>query len=109
MNDILAGANILIATGAAGVRLIVPKQWQASPELEIVIDANATPPLGIDGVERTDRGTERNGKICYGALGFGGFKLEIQRACITQLFESTDKVFDALEIYAVAKRMAGIE
>lgn len=108
MNEVLRGANIVLATGAAGVQLIAPKQWQTIPELEIVIDANATPPLGIGGIAMTDRGVERGGKICYGALGFGGFKLEIQRACIARLFESTDNVFDALEIYAIAKRMTGI-
>lgn len=108
MNEILDGANIIIATGAAGVQLIAPKQWQTLDSLEIVIDANATPPLGIDGIEMSDRGTERFGKICYGALGFGGFKLEIQRACVAKLFETTDNVFDALEIYEIAKAMKGI-
>jgi hypothetical protein len=109
MNAVLDGANILIATGAAGVQLIAPIQWQTISGLEIVIDANATPPLGIDGIEMTDRGTERSGKVCYGALGFGGFKLEIQRACIAKLFESTENVFDALEIYTIAKQMTGAE
>lgn len=109
IHEVLAGANIVIAAGAAGVQLISAKQWQAVPELEIIIDANATPPLGIEGIAMTDRGTQRDGKVCYGALGFGGFKLEIQRACIAKLFESTDRVFDALEIYAIAKEMTGIQ
>ena len=108
MNAVLDGANIVIATGAAGVQLIAAKQWQSNAELEILIDANATPPLGIDGIDMTDRGTERCGKICYGALGFGGFKLELQRACVAKLFESTENVFDALEIYDIAKHMKGI-
>ena len=42
------------------------------------------------------------------AAGFGGFKLEIQRACIAKLFETTENVFDALEIYQIAKEMKGI-
>ena len=105
MASAIAGADILLATGAAGVQLISQEQWQNAPGLDIVIDANATPPLGIEGIAMGDRNTERCGKICYGALGFGGFKLEIQRACITKLFESTQSVFDALEIYAIAKQM----
>jgi hypothetical protein len=109
IHKVLAGTNIVIASGAAGVQLISENQWLAIPELEIVIDANATPPLGIEGIAMTDRGTERDGVICYGALGFGGFKLEIQRTCVAKLFESTDNVFDALEIYAIAKKMRGIE
>ncbi len=103
----LDGANVLFATGAAGVQLLDEYQWQDLPDLEVIIDANATPPLGINGINMLDRGTERHGKICYGALGFGGLKLEIHRECISRLFEQNDRVFDALEIFALAKEMTG--
>ncbi len=33
-------------------------------------------------------------------------KLKLHRACVGQLFESTDKVLDAEEIYSLAKSMA---
>ena len=52
-----------------------------------------------------DRATERFGKICYGAIGFGAFKLEVHRACIAKLFESNNMTLDAPEIYALAKDM----
>ena len=52
-----------------------------------------------------DRATERHGKLCYGAIGFGAFKLEVHRACIARLFESKDLVLDAPEIFALAKEM----
>ena len=44
--------------------------------------------------------------ICFGALGIGGLKLKLHRACIGRLFESSDALFDAEEIYALAKEMA---
>ena len=53
-----------------------------------------------------DKGKERNGKQAFGALGIGGLKLKLHRACVGQLFEGTDKVLDAEEIYALAKTMA---
>lgn len=102
----LEGANILLATGAAGVELIHEAEWRDLPELKIVVDANATPPLGVQGVDMMDRAAERHGKICYGAIGFGAFKLEVHRACIAKLFESNDLVLDAPEIFALAKDMA---
>ena len=52
-----------------------------------------------------DRGTLRHGKRCYGALGFGGLKLELQRACIAQMFEANDRVFDAPEVLATAQTL----
>ncbi len=101
----LAGANIVIATGAAGTQLVSEAQWRDNSEIEILVDANATPPLGIEGVDMMDKGQERHGKRTYGAIGFGALKLEVHRACIAQLFQSNDQVFDAEEIYALAKNM----
>ena len=105
MKNALRGANIVLATGAAGVQLLHEEQWRELPDLELVLDANATPPLGIQGIEHSDRATARHGKLCYGAIGFGGFKLEVQRACIAKLFERNDAVLDAPEIFALAKAM----
>ena len=80
--------------------------WQDNPNIELIADANATPPLGIDGTDMMDRGKERNGKILWGAIGFGALKLAVHKACIAKLFESNDQVFDAEEVFALAKEMA---
>ncbi len=102
---IVADANIVLATGAAGVQLVPEALWRECPGLELLMDANATPPVGIEGIELADRGIDRHGKICYGALGFGGLKLEVHRHCIAQLFKSNDKVFDAPEVLALAREL----
>lgn len=101
----LDGAHIVLSTGAAGVQLLAEEQWASHPTLELVMDANATPPLGIAGIEMSDRGVERHGKICYGALGFGGLKLELHRACIARLFETNERLLDAPEVFALAREM----
>lgn len=105
LRKVLESAHVVLATGAAGVQLVHESAWRDLPDLEILLDANATPPLGIEGIELADRGTARHGKLCYGAIGFGGFKLEIHRACIAKLFEANDIVLDAPEIFALAKDM----
>ena len=99
-------AEVVLTTGAAGIELLPEALWSALPQLEVVMDANATPPLGAGGLELNDRGAERHGKRCYGALGFGGLKLEIQRACVARLFESNTYVLDAPEILAIAQELA---
>ena len=100
------GAHIVFACGAAGAQLLAAQNWQSSPTLEMLADANATPPLGIEGMDMMDRGKERNGKICWGAIGFGTLKLALHRACISKLFERNDLVLDAEEIFSLAKTMA---
>ena len=100
------GANIVLASGAAGAELIKEEHWKDNPTIEIMADANATPPLGIGGTDMMDKGTDRNGKIMWGAISFGTLKLAVHRACITKLFEKNDQIFDAEEIFALAKEMA---
>jgi methylenetetrahydrofolate/methylenetetrahydromethanopterin dehydrogenase (NADP+) len=102
----IADANIVLATGAAGVELLAEEHWRNNPHLELIADANATPPLGIGGTDMMDKGQDRHGKIIWGAIGFGTLKLALHRACIAKLFESNDQVFDAENIFALAKEMA---
>jgi len=103
----IQGAHIVLATGASGITLLDAKQWQENPSLELIADANASPPAGIEGVGLSDRAASSHGKILFGALGFGALKLAVHRACIARLFEQNDLVLDAEEIYGIAKGMVG--
>lgn len=104
--ELIQDAQIVISTGAAGVELLKEEHWRDNPHLEVLADANTTPPLGLGGVKMQDKGAERNGKIVFGPLGFGPLKLALQRACIGQLFEQNNLILDAEEIYKIAKTMA---
>lgn len=102
---IIEDANIVLATGAASAQLLKEAHWKDNPNLEVLADANATPPLGIQGMDMMDRGQNRHGKMTWGAIGFGTLKLALHRACIAKLFESNDQCFDVDEIFALAKTM----
>lgn len=102
----LLGADIVMATGAAGVTVLPGDIWQSHQRIQIVMDANATPPAGIEGVESNDRAAKRYGKTCFGALGFGGLKLATHRRCVEKLFDANDQIFDANEVLAVATALA---
>jgi hypothetical protein len=102
---VIEGAQIVLATGAAGITLLDEAQWRNSPSLELLADANASPPAGIEGVGPGDRGRLKHGKILFGSLGFGSLKLALHRACISRLFERNDQLLDAEEIYSIAKTM----
>lgn len=104
--EAIKDTNIVLATGAAGVELLKPEHWQDHPHLEMLADANATPPVGIGGTEVLDKGQVRHGKIIWGAIGFGALKLALHRACIAKLFEHNKQVFDAEIIFELAKQMA---
>jgi len=104
--EAIAGADIVFAAGAAGVELLGEDQWRHNKHIELIVDANASPPAGIAGINLMDKGIERHGKIVWGALGFGALKLTLHRACIAKLFEDNKQVFDAENIFALAKELA---
>ena len=104
--EAMQDAPVVLATGAAGVQLLDRAAWENNPNVRILVDANATPPLGIEGVDMMDRGEQRHGSVTWGAIGFGALKLALHRACIARLFTGNNQVLDAEEIYALAKDMA---
>ena len=100
----LVGRTLVIAAGAAGVVLVPKAARHACPSLQVAIDLNAVPPLGIEGVGVSDKAVTYDGVICYGAIGVGDTKMKVHRAALASLFEHNDKVLDAEEIYAIAQR-----
>ena len=103
---LISDARIVLVTGAAGVELLKPEHWQDNPNIELMADANATPPLGIGGTDMLDKGETRHGKICWGAIGFGTLKLALHRACVAELFKSRAQRLDAEKIFSLARAMA---
>jgi len=98
----LEGASLLLNAGPAGVQLVPRSAWAGRAGLVAVADLNAVPPLGIEGVEVTDNAVERGGVTVFGALGVGGLKMKIHKACIARLFEANNLVLDAETIAEVA-------
>ncbi len=107
-SEALAGAvseaRAVLAAGAAGVQLLPQSVWQAAP-VELLVDLNAVPPAGIQGVQVTDKATVREGKTCYGAVGVGGTKMKIHRRAIARAFEQNDLVLDAEQIYELGEQL----
>ena len=103
LSHLIDGSQLLISAGAAGIELLDASTRSSGAALQVVIDLNAVPPAGIGGVAPTDKATEHDGQVCYGALGVGGLKMRIHKAAIAQLFATNDAVLDADQIYALGK------
>ena len=100
------GAQIVIAAGAAGVELMPAEVRRACVSLQVAIDLNAVPPAGIAGVEAMDKAKERDGVVCYGAIGVGGTKMKIHRAALQQLFTNNNLILDAEEVFAIGQQLS---
>ncbi len=101
----IEGADVIIAAGAAGVTLLPRATWERSGA-KVLVDLNAVPPAGIEGVDAGDRATDRGGVLTWGALGVGGTKMKIHKRAIQDLFTSNDKMIDAEGCLAIGRSLA---
>lgn len=99
------GVQLVIACGAAGIQLLSSEQRRAISTLKVAIDLNAVPPAGIQGIEVFDKAIERDGVLCYGAIGVGGSKMKIHRAAVDRLFSKNDLVLDTEPIYEIGQSL----
>jgi len=101
----LHAASIVISSGPPGVQLLPAALWQNFSHLKVLIDLNAVPPLGIEGVEATDKNKGRSGVQAWGALGVGGTKMKIHKKAIQHLFTASNQVLDAEEVLALGQAL----
>jgi methylenetetrahydrofolate/methylenetetrahydromethanopterin dehydrogenase (NADP+) len=104
---LLQGVEILLNSGPAGVQMVPFEAWTAAKSLQIAVDLNAVPPLGIQGVDVNDAGAQRNGVVVFGAFGVGNFKTKLHKACVERLFTRNDLVLDAEAIADIARELIG--
>jgi len=102
VKGLLKGAHVAIASGPAGVCVLPKSAWSAFDTLEVIADVNAVPPLGVEGIEVMDNGTEKEGIKFYGAIAIGNFKMKVHRGSVSSLFESNDQFLDETTIYDIA-------
>jgi hypothetical protein len=103
---VMEGCEFLLSAGGFGVKLVTREAWAGRPGLVAAADVNAVPPLGIEGIDAMDNGADREGAKAYGALGIGGLKMKVHKACIARLFERNDLVLDAESILEVARSLS---
>lgn len=103
----LHGADMVITAGAPGVMLLPEVIWCEHPSIRLLADANAVPPLGIEGIDASWEGEQRAGKTIFGALAIGALKKAVHYACLARLFERNDLVLDAEEIHLLAQEIEG--
>jgi hypothetical protein len=103
LQQALEGVQVVLSAGAEGIQLLPSAVREAATNLSVVIDLNAVPPLGIEGIEVHDRATSYGAAVCYGAIGVGGAKMKIHKAAVRSLFEGNDLCLDAEEIFKLGQ------
>lgn len=104
--EILRGTELAFCAGAAGVQIIDETLLAAAPELRVVADVNAVPPLGVAGLDVHADGAKLPGSqaLGIGALAVGETKYQTQHGLFRRMIK-TDKpvTFDFRDAFALAR------
>ncbi len=102
---VLGEADVIVAAGAAGAVLLDASGRRAAAGVRVLIDLNAVPPSGIEGVSVGDKAKADGGAVVYGAIGVGGTKMKIHKAAISAIFADPQAFLDAEELLALGERL----
>jgi hypothetical protein len=97
--------DLIVAAGAAGAKLLDAPGRALARAAKVIIDLNAVPPAGIEGIVANDKARPDGGALVYGALGVGGTKMKIHKAAINRIFTQTDAFLDAEDLLAIGEQL----
>ena len=97
--------DLIVAAGAAGVKLLDAPGRALARAAKVIIDLNAVPPAGIEGVVANDKARPDGAAVVYGALGVGGTKMKIHKAAIGRIFTQPDAFLDAEDLLAIGEQL----
>lgn len=105
----LRDAEIALACGRAGVRLVTAAHLATAQRLLVAADVNAVSPSGVEGVGAMDDGKSlaaASGKAAgIGALAVGGVKFQTQRSMLESMREGGKAVYlDFRDAFDVARK-----
>ena len=94
--QLVADADIIFCAAKAGIQVLSSAVLKEARQLKVAGDVNAVPPLGIEGIKRSDSGSplinasNAQGAVGVGALAVGNVKYQLQHEML-KLMLKTDK------------------
>ncbi|MGR9116705.1 MAG: NAD(P)-dependent methylenetetrahydromethanopterin dehydrogenase [Gammaproteobacteria bacterium] len=94
--ELIADVDIIFCTAKAGIQVLSGKVLDKARSLKVAGDVNAVPPMGIEGIKRSDFGKplvhaiNSPGAVGVGALAVGDIKYQLQHKLLKAMLE-TDK------------------
>ncbi len=95
--DYIKTADVVFATGAAGIELLSAELIASAQQLKVAADVNAVPPSGIAGLDAFHNGTpiagSNSGALGIGALAIGNIKYQTQNILLKNMLNSDTPIF----------------
>ena len=92
--QLVAKADIIFCAAKAGIQVLSSAVLKEAKQLKVAGDVNAVPPLGIEGIKRSDSGVplihaiHAQGAVGVGALAVGNVKYQLQNEMLKLMLET---------------------
>ncbi len=106
---IVKDAEVVFSAAKAGVQVLSLKQLQAAQHLLVAADANAVPPLGLEGIDVMANGEpiEGTNALGIGALAVGPLKSNTEQGLLKRMIEAGEpQSLDFRDAFQIARKLA---
>ena len=109
--ELIKSADVVYATGAAGIQLLSAELVASAPVLKVAADVNAVPPAGIAGIDAFHNGApiegSGSGAVGVGALAIGNVKYKAQAGLLARMREAEKPLYLSFDdAFALAREFA---
>ncbi len=104
--EILKEADVILCAGTRGIQLIEKKLFKEIKLMRVVVDINAVPPFGVEGLELKDDMKEiAPGIFGIGALAVGDLKYKLESETLKEARVDGEEVFNYNPALTLARKL----
>ena len=104
--EILKKADVIMCAGIRGVRLISKDMLKDVKHIKVLLDINAVPPFGVEGIELKDDMREMMpGIFTIGALSVGNLKHKVEKAILKDAQTSRKELYNYTTALPMARKL----
>jgi len=104
--DILQKADVVMCAGIRGVRIIDKEMLNQVRNMKVMVDINAVPPFGVEGIELKDDMREMApGIFAIGALAVGELKHKLEKEILREARSSGKEVYNYNVALPLARKL----
>ena len=104
--EVLKRADVIMCAGIRGIRLIDKEMLDEVKNIKVLLDINAVPPFGIEGIELNDNMREMlPGIFVIGALAVGNLKHKLEKEILKDARNHGREVYNYTHALPMARQL----
>jgi methylene-tetrahydromethanopterin dehydrogenase len=104
--EILKKADVIMCAGIRGVRIIDKEMLNEVKHMKVLVDINAVPPFGVEGIELKDDMREMaTGIFAIGALAVGDLKHKLEKEILLEARNNEKEIYNYNTALPLARKL----